>query len=338
MDIGRVLARSLEIGWRYKVLWVLGFVMALTGGGGNGFNYNFNRSDLNNPLLFPGRPLTFPQSQTPLVITIVGVATCLAIFFLVLFFYFRFVARGALVTFVRSVENAGTPTLGSSWREGQRYYARLLGLGFLFWVPLAIFTILVLLIALLPFIGTAIALFNRISRGEQPPSDFAPIISGVLAFVGLLCCSILCLVIVHLIIHPIYELAVRGIVLEETGTFDGLARAYRRLRVNLGPVALLYLVLLAARIGWSLILTVVAIPFALVLLALINAGASTLPVWAIILLALAMALPFALVFVFLGGLFQVFESNAWTECYLALLAPPSSPPPIVESPAPVATS
>jgi hypothetical protein len=328
MDIGRILARSLELAWRFKVLWILGFIMALTGGGANGFNYSLNRGDFNNPQSSPSPSLTPSALQPTILITVLAIAACLTLLYLVLMLYFRFVARGAQVTFVRSVENGTTPSLGTAWREGQRYYARLLGLGFLFGVPLAIFTIVLLLITFLPLLGLAVSLFGRLSQGQSPTFDAGPIISGVLGFLGLLCCAVLCLWIVQVIVHPIYEFAVRGIVLEETGTIDGVTRAYRRLRSNLGPVALIYLVLIGARIGWSIITAIFVIPMGLLLLAVITLGAGVLPVWAIILLGLMVGLPSVLVLVFLGGLFQVFESNTWTESYLALLGQPTSPHPL----------
>ena len=337
MDIGRVLGHSLEITWRHKVLWIFGFIMALTGGGAsNWFNYNFNRSDFNNNQVLPVRPFPSPPILPAFVITVIAFAACLAVLFLVLVLYFRFVARGALVTFVRNIEKGNTPTLSNAWREGQTYYLRMLGLGFLFYIPLFILTICSLLIAILPIIVTAVAVFGRAGRGQLPSSDIAPFVTAFLGALGLICCTFSCLLVVHLILHPIYEFAVRGIVLEESRTLEGLARGYRRLRENLGSVALLYLLLIGARIGWSIVLGIVAIPLALVLFAIVTLGATTQSVGAFalvgmfVLVALAIAVPFALVLVFLEGLFQVFESNVWTAGYLALLSPPSSLPPIVQ--------
>jgi hypothetical protein len=329
MDIGRVFARSLEIAWRYKLLWVFGFVMALTGGGGgNNFNYGLNQSNFNRPIAPLTRPLVPPQVGAGVVIVLIAFVACLFILYLILALYFRFVARGALVTSVRNIEKGITPTLGAAWREGHRYYGRLLGLGFLFLIPILIFTLLVLLIAFLPFIGSIVAIANQAGRGQLTPNEIAPIISGFLGFLALACCAIICILIVHLIIHPIYEFAVRGIVLEELGTFEGLARGYRRVRENLGAVALLYLVLIGARIGWSIVLAVFSLPIIFLLLAFTTAIGTTPSVEVIVLVALAIALPIGLIFVFLEGLFQVFESNAWTEGYLALLAMPSAPPPL----------
>jgi hypothetical protein len=335
MDIGRILARSLEIAWRYKFLWLLGFVMALTGGsGGGGGNsgYNFSSSDFNR---VPGQRT--PTVEPGVVLFLLAVAACLLLIYLVLVFYFRFVARGALVASVRAVENGTTPTLGSAWREGQSYYVRLLGLGFLVNLPLIIVAIALILLALLPFLGSIIAVVRAAESGSQ---FVGPLISGLVGAILLFCCALLCILLLALIVHPIYEFAVRAIVLENTGTIAGLSRGYNRLRANLGNTLLLYIVLIGARIGWSIVVAIVAIPTFLVLFGIVVATASA-NLTAAILFGLALGIPLALVFVFVEGLFQVFESNAWTEGYLALLTPAqpaAAPGPPAEPTLPLATA
>lgn len=334
MDIGRVIARSLELAWRHKFLWVFGFIMALTGGGGgNNFNYSFNRSNFSSPNVPSPRAPVQPEFAG-IVLVLIACAACLVLLLLILVLYVRFVSRGALVTSVRDIEKGAKPTLGSAWREGHRYYGRLLGLGFLFFVPLFIFTILILAVSLLPFIGSLIAIFSQVGRAQPTPDQLVPALSGFVGFIVLICCAIICILIVHLIIHPVYEFAVRGIVLEELGTFEGVTRGYRRLRENLGPVALLYLVLIGARIGWYLALTVVSLPLFFVISGIVLAAAATNSAGVIAFIALAIGLPVGLVLVFVAGLFEVFESNAWTEGYLALLAPSSSPSTVAPTPVP----
>ena len=43
MDFGKVLSRAWEITWRWKVLWVLGFLAALGQGTGGGSGPQFSR-------------------------------------------------------------------------------------------------------------------------------------------------------------------------------------------------------------------------------------------------------------------------------------------------------
>ena len=46
MDYGRVLADAWRLLWRFKALWIFGFITALCNGSGfrGNFNYNFNGS------------------------------------------------------------------------------------------------------------------------------------------------------------------------------------------------------------------------------------------------------------------------------------------------------
>ena len=58
MDYGKILRRAWEITWRWKVLWLLGFLAALGngGGGGGGTSYTSSGSDwgTGDPFLAPG--------------------------------------------------------------------------------------------------------------------------------------------------------------------------------------------------------------------------------------------------------------------------------------------
>jgi hypothetical protein len=47
MDYGKILSRAWEIAWRWKVLWILGFLASLGQGrgGGNGSSYSTSSSD-----------------------------------------------------------------------------------------------------------------------------------------------------------------------------------------------------------------------------------------------------------------------------------------------------
>jgi hypothetical protein len=73
MDVGRILTRAWQITWRWKVLWILGFLAALAQGtGGPNASYSFSNGDFQN-----GRwsGFDFPAAAGALI---VGLA-CLAI-------------------------------------------------------------------------------------------------------------------------------------------------------------------------------------------------------------------------------------------------------------------
>ncbi len=307
MDIGRILTRSLEIVWRYKFLWLFGFVLGLTsaGAGGNG-NFNFRGNGVG------ATPFNLNGELAPLVVIIaVVVGLVLALIWLVLFFYFRFVSRGALVSAVQDIETQGSSTLREAWNQGRTFYARLLGLGFLVNVPLALFTLLLILIAFVPFVGLII---SAVSQRESPNALMAGLgITGVVA----LCCAILCLVLVHLVVHPLYEFAVRAIVLENLSVREGIKRGIEQARAHLGNVIVVYLILMGARLGWAVVSAIIIVPLALVFAALVF-GMMRADLNGVILVILAAIIPFWLVIGVLEGIFQTFESNVWTEAYIAL--------------------
>jgi hypothetical protein len=303
MDIGRIFSRSLEVGWKYRVLWLFALVMGLTSlGGGTNFNYSFNGA--NNP--FTG------QSVAPLVIALaVLVGLILFVIWLALVFYFRFVARGALVATVRDIEAQVNPTLREAWRNGRTFYTRLLGLGLLVNVPLALVTIVLILLGFVPLIGVLMAQIG--ARGLQVQNFAGAWIAAALA----ICCAIVFVMVLHLAIHPLYEIVARTIVFHDVSVREGIRQGLARARQNLGDVLVVYLLLIGARIGYGLVTAIVVAPVGLVLvlgsLALLREDLNVM-----ILLGLMLALPLWLLFGALEAVFQLFEANVWTETYLAL--------------------
>lgn len=305
MEIGRIFSRSFELMWKFKFLLLFGLIMGLTAGSGSGGNGNFNMGDNS----FSGGVEIAPA--VIVLAAIVGVVFVMVL--LALFFYFRFVARGALVAGVREIEAQGATTWREAWQAGRAFYTRLLGLGFVVNVPLALFSVIVILLAFLPLITMLATTGGRFT--DSPEALLATLgVGGIFA----LCCAVLCLVVVNFVIHPLYELAVRAIVLEDLRVIEGIKRGIARARENLGNVVVLYLLLMGARIGWALVTAIVAIPVVIVF-ALAIFGVLRGDVNAAILFVLAAIVPLWLLFGALEGVFQTFESNVWTEAYLELL-------------------
>lgn len=304
MDLGRIFTRSVELLWKFKFLVLFGIVMGLTAGGINGSNSNFN---------FDNRtPFVTGSAVQPAIIGIaVVVGLVLFVVWAILFFYFRFVSRGALVAAVQEIEGQGTATLRGAWKQGRTYYTRLLGLGLLVNVPFAILAILVVLVALVPILGVVMA---ATSNGDAPRAIFGALgVTGILA----ICCAVLCLTVLTVVIHPLYEFAVRAIVMEDLHVRDGIQRGIARVREHLGNVVVVYLLLIAARIGWAIATGIVLLPVGIVV-AVAAAGMLRSDLNALIILGLIAIVPLWLLFGAIEGIFQAFESNVWTETYLAL--------------------
>lgn len=304
MDIGRIVSRSLELMWKYKFLWVFALVMGLTSAGASGPNlsYQFNGGD--NP---------FNSFYIDPVVIVIAACFGLVLFaaWLILFFYFRFVSRGALVDTVRAVENQENPTLRDAWQSGRKFYARLLGLGFLVNVPLALVSMVVLFLGFVPLIAAIVAQTN--ARGLSG-REFAPYwITAAFAF----CCALLCVVVLGVVIHPLYEMAVRAIVLEDLSVRDGLRRGIQRARAQLGNVLVVYIVLIGARFGYGMLAAAVMIPIG-ALMFFVALGLFPGNWNALLILGLLAAIPLWLLVGALEGVFQLFESNVWTEAYLQM--------------------
>lgn len=311
MDVGRILSRSLELLWKHKFLLVFGFVMGLTGGAGGSANGRGNigtGTDSFNPAPFQNLRI-----EPGVIIAAVLVGLVLFLVWAVLFFYVRFVSRGALVSGVREIEERGTATLREAWNGGRTFYTRLLGLGFLVNVPLALGTILLLVVAFVPFFGVLLSTRGRLDDAVRA----FPIVLGLTGILAI-CGAVVCVVLVNLVVHPLYELAVRAIVLEDLHVREGIKRGIARARANPGNVILLYVALMGARIAWALVTAVVAIPVLLVLLFAVF-GLMRTDLNAVILLVLIALIPLWLLFGAIEGVFQTFESNVWTEAYLSLL-------------------
>lgn len=329
MDIGRILSRSFEITRRFPVLWIFGFLLAISGGAGGGnspLSYSFDRRNLQ----IPGQTLPdFRQPETGTLIAIAGAVACLGLIWLVLLLYFRFMARGALISGVRDAEAGAPVALRTAWRGGQPHYLRLLGLGFLVNGPLVLGFFLLFAIALLPLIPLITTAVS--SGGRSTPDVVAPIVGSSLLLFGCICCLAVGFGLFTLVIHPIYELAARAIVLDTAGVVDGLRRGWRRFRDDLGNMLILYVALIAARIGWGIVGVLVALPLFFVVGALFVL-ALTMSQLVAVLVALLVGIPVLLILAFFESLFQTFEGVAWTLAYAspaatAVLPAPAAPPP-----------
>ena len=82
MDYAGVLKRAWEITWRWKVLWILGFLASLGsggGGGGGGPSYTTNGGPAGDPSSWGGAPFG-PEFWAP----IAGIIAALVCLFLLI--------------------------------------------------------------------------------------------------------------------------------------------------------------------------------------------------------------------------------------------------------------
>jgi hypothetical protein len=314
MDIGRVFSRSIEVMWKHKFLWLFGFILSVSGGGGGNGGANFGNR-------FPAGGGTGPgnvQIQPVVLGLIILVGLVVLLLLLVLVFYLRFVARGAIVSAVRDIEGQGTTTLAQAWKNGRTFYVRLLSLGLVVNIPLVLFSILVIVVAALPLIGL---IASGRANGETPGAFFATLgLTGALA----LCCAIVCIALIGLVIHPLYQFAARAIVIEDLKLGEGIRRGLAHAREHVGNVIVVYVLLIIARIGWTILMLIITLPIGAVALVALFSRQFDLNV--VLILALVLGIPLLIVLAAIQAVFQTFEENVWTETYLALLNPPAPVP------------
>lgn len=323
MDYGKILARAFEITFKYRALWLFGFLLALFGGSSSG-NFNFpgsggggGGSGRGDSIPTPSLPPDFWQNLTLIILLVCCLIVVLAIVSIII----RFVSRAALIGLVQELETNGTtPTVRRGFSIGADRFWPQLGIAITINLPLMIISLVLIVIALAPMLA---AIAQGIQLDRSSPSELWGIVGASIASsLVMICCAALCLVILYIVIEPFYQFILRACVIGRHGVMDSIREGYRLVRENLGNVIVLYLLIIGINIGFAILM----IPVALILIGIpIGAGVAigfASQSWqAALILGGCLLIPLALVLIFIGGLFQVFESAIWTEGYLAVTSP-----------------
>jgi hypothetical protein len=314
MDYGRVLSRAWQITWRYKVLWILGFLVALgSGSGGAGSGYRFGANDFRNFNNFPSlQPL---QNLTGWLV----VLGCLALIVALVVFVLSLIAEGGLIAGVIQAEDGETVSLSSAWRAGGARFWTLLGI----WA-LTTFLPLVLLIGL-GIIGVVAGLGAAGGAALlRPNGNPGALAGGGVAILIACCCTGICgLVIVTLVLQQIRLYAERAAMLEGRGAVAAFERGWQVLRQRFGPTLMLWLIFLL--IGLVLAAVIIVVLLVVLLPFVIASGRGQVPNL-LVLPVIATALVGIIVAAIIGSVVQVFISASWTLAYRELTgAAPAGP-------------
>ena len=293
MNFSKILSRAAEITWRWKALWVFGFLISL-GQGNRGSNYSNWVEDRGSGGIMLDH---IPPAVGGLLISLVCIGLLIGIALWVL----SIIGRGALIGGVQQVEEEGDTELGRAWRVGVSHFWTLFGISILTALPvlvLALFTVAAFLGPILTEIG--------ISAGRDVPTG---IFSLSFLCGAPLCCSA---ILAAILLSQIKIYANRAAVLEGLGWIEALQRGWQVLKDNLVPTVVLWLIFFV--IGLILTLVIVAIilviasPF-LVLFA--NADPSLWMLGNIILEAIVIMIVSAAI----GSIVETFTSTTWTLAY-----------------------
>ncbi len=336
MDFGKLLKRSFEITIRYRALWLFGILLALFGGRSGS---SFNLGNLSGFGGSPGggrggnlnpnvTPPSIPPAVAQTILAIVCLVACIIVIWIILSIILRFVSRAALISSVRDLESGQVvPTVGNGFRVGADRFLSLLGIALIINVPLTLVSLILIFGALAPFLFSLIPLIG--SNPQQPPPNAPGVfLSGLAGSFVLICCFVIGLILVQLIFHPFYEFITRVCVIDKRGVADSIVAGYRLVRANLGKVALLYLLAIGIGIGYNIVmlfvsLVLIGVPVGVGILAYLLANS----VGTGIVVGLIVLIPMLIVLLFIGGLYQVFESTFWTEGFLEIRSAPAEAAP-----------
>ena len=310
MDLGYVLRRAWEVTWRHKVLWLFGFLVSLgivgrRVGIGSGGRWEWPVRELPPEVQRAITGLLSSSTFTVVIAALVLLALAVGIGLALL----GALGRAALVDQVQAAEEQGVASLGAGWQAGRRHLWMVFLIRLLLGLPVGV----VASTGVLPVAGTGL----MIARHTRPEAA----IPGVLAMpVVLFTCLVPAICVAALLSVPfgvLRRLAVRACVLEGCGVRQSIVRAWAMLREQVGPLALVWLILFGAGIGVTI---VVALPLALVALSVV--AVSVLAVFTSPILSVALVLIVGLLTWLVGAacnsVVETFSSAVWTLAYREL--------------------
>lgn len=321
MDLGDVLSKVWKIIWKNKILWIFGLLSSCGrgGGGGGGGSGNFNFPGTENFNLENGEdPFSngdFPQleefaqsfesifdngDQTAIAFMI-GIM-CVVIILSVAVLFIQSIGRSGMIRGTAMADRSDEKlTFGQIWSDGSPYFVKV----FLFNFLIGIVIFLAFMIVLIPLV-----------------------LVGILTMgIGFICIiPLLCLMIpIGWAINVVIEQANVALVLENLGMVDAVKRGWNVCRQNLGPIAVMGLIIF---VGGGIVSVIIALPLLLLIVPLVIGGVSqdqavlTTGVATFgIMLCCLLPVIFAL-----QGVLQSFIDTAWTLTFLRLTSPKAVEP------------
>ncbi len=298
MDHGKVLARAWNITWRWKILWVLGFLTSLGSSGGGGFNYQFS-----------SRSNTVPIPEiAPRWIPLLAIAGIAAVLIIIAFRVIATIADGGLIAGVQQVEDEGSTSFRRAWRVGVQKFWSLFGIQLLVFLAGLVMTAIMVGI-MIAFGGIGVLSAGR-GNGEGIAAAFG---SMALCFIPLCCIFVIAL----LVLSQVVLYAFRAVVLEDMGAIDALGRGWEVLKDNLGNTVIFWLIFLVIGLVFALVFGGIALaaflPFTTHFMNFPPSMAS--PTVANYVVTGLVAFVVMIVLLLVISIMQVFTSATWTLAY-----------------------
>ncbi len=304
-----LIQRAARLTWRYKVLWILGILLALSGGAGSGnpFTYTFNGDggSANWP--------TAPMGQFPdpgVIAGFVLLCCCLLAVLIVVLTVVQYVARTGLYRAVDQIEDTG---VAPAWRDGLRLgwsnrALRMFLLDLLVGVALFVVIMALLLLAAAPLL---LLIFDI---------DALSIFGGILT-VALMFLAFLLIIALAAVVSILQQFWRRQIALDDRSVGEALSLGTRMARRRAGDVAIFWILMGIIAVLFGIVLVPLVIGLGLLALAIGGGLGYTVyslfdsAGWAVLLGLPLFLLIVSLPLLLIQGVYLVFESSAWTLAY-----------------------
>jgi hypothetical protein len=221
MDYGGILSRTWEVTWKYKGLWVLGFLASCGaagqsngGSGGSGLQYSMSA-----PQAFRSSSEAIdPAVLVAIAVVLILVFLCLGLLVLAL----SVIAQGGLIAGFSRADDGADVSLREAFRFGAAHFWKLLGIRIVFWlvgIVLVLFVIVGLVVFILGTFGIGLLL------------------------IPLCCCLVIPFALLGILVEAYMVLTMVAAIEEELGVLDAFRRSWDVFRANFVPVAIMGLIL-----------------------------------------------------------------------------------------------
>ncbi len=311
MNYTDFIKRAARLTWRYKVLWILGILLALSGGGGgSGSGMNFSSGGNGGSGMMPPEFFAWNPPDPGLIAGFVLLCCSLLLVLIVVLTIVQYVARTGLY---RAVDQIEETSAAPTWRNGLRLgwnnrAFRMFLLDLIVGIAIFLVVMALVLLALSPLL---LLLFEN---------DVLSIFGGV-ATAGLMLLAILLIIVLAVVISVLQQFWRRQIALDDRTIGEALSLGTQMARRKAGDVAIFWLLMAVVGILFAVVLIPVVIGLSL-LGGAIGFGLgyavyslTNSPGWAVLaglpIFLVILSIPLLLV----QGVYLVFESSAWTLVY-----------------------
>lgn len=353
IDIGKILKQAWHLLWNYKVLWIFGFLLAVTGGmggGGNGrLGYQGQETRERPPLSAPRFEERMPwareanqwlaENVEPLFATeqralqtivwlVIGAIVVIVLLSIPLMLVY-YPSTTATIRMVDDHEQTGAKVgFRQGWKLGWNRTA------FRLWV-IDLIVSLPVLIFIASLLGLGFWIFSIAESGQRTVA-----VTGVVAAIGCTFLVIFLFTIVMVFLQLLRQFFWRAAALEGLGVRASFRRGWEIFQRNWQSAAVMWLVMLGVRIGYAIvgfIATFLLVPV-MILTGLAGGLVGAIPgflvgglvslfapPWVAILVGILVAAPFfGLLFLspllLLDGWMKIYESSVWTLTFREMKA------------------